>query len=220
MKEVISLLISPIIFLFLFLYLHYKYPHGQFRLLFKALGLGMVMAIPVILFDQLAQYINIDGAKSIRRMFLYAFVFVGFVTELSKFIPLHGHVMKNRSFNGPPDGIVYAIAISTGLTTLYAVYYFLFGTHVEGDALFMYALGPVNALLAVIMGFFAGMGKLRKNRFIDSMTGIGAATFFHGLFRFALLSNDRLFYFLIAGGILFIALILIRKSLTTPPDSY
>ena len=223
MKEAISLLISPIIFLFLYLYLHYKYPHGQFRLLFKALGLGLLMAIPVILFDQLAQWINIDGAKSLRRMFLYAFVFVGFVTEVCKFIPLHGYVMKHKTFNGAPDGIIYTIAISTGLTTLYAVYYLLFGTHVEGDSMYLFAIGPINALFAVILGFFVGMGKVRKNRFIDTMTGIGAAAFFHGLFRFSLLSvinDDFLFFYLIAGGILFIALILLRKSLTTPPESY
>jgi RsiW-degrading membrane proteinase PrsW (M82 family) len=145
---------------------------------------------------------------------------VGFVTEVSKFIPLNGYVMKHKTFNGAPDGIIYTIAISTGLTTLYAVYYLLFGTFVEGDSMYMFALGPVNALLAVVLGFFAGMGKVRKNRFIDSMTGIGAAAFFHGLFRFALLSNDRLFYYMIAGGILFIAFILLRKSLTTPTDSY
>jgi RsiW-degrading membrane proteinase PrsW (M82 family) len=220
MKEAISLFISPIIFLFLYLYLHYKYPHGQFRLLFKALGLGLIMAIPVILLDQLAHHLRLDGALSIRRMFMYSFVFVGFVTELCKFIPLYSHVMKHKTFNGAPDGIIYTIAISTGLTTLYAIYYVYFGLHVAGDLIYMYALGPVNALLSVVLGFFVGMGKARKNKFIDSMTGIGAAAFFHGLFRFTLLSNDHLFFYLVTGGILFIALILLRKSLTTPLDSY
>ena len=222
MKEAISLLISPIIFLTLYLYLKYKFPRGQFRLLFKALGLGLIMAIPVIFFDQFAQWINIDGAKSLRRMFLYSFVFVGFVTEVSKFIPLHGYIMKHKSFNGAPDGIIYTIAISTGLTSLYAVYYYLFGTHVDGDIMYMFALGPVNALLAVVLGFFAGMGKVRKNRFIDSMTGIGAAAFFHGLFRFSLLSiinDDYLFFYMITGGIFFIALILLFKGLTNSTDS-
>lgn len=222
MKEALSLLISPIIFVLLFLYLKYKFPRGQFRLLFVALGLGVLMAIPVILFDQLAQLTNIDGAKSIRRMFLYSFVFVGFVTEFSKFIPLHGIIMKHKSFNGAPDGIIYSVAISTGLTSLYAIYYFFFGTHVDGDVMYLWSLGPANALFAIILGFFAGMGKVRKNRFIDSMTGIGAAAFFHGLFRFSLLSminGDYLFFYLITGGIFFIALILLRKSLTTTPDS-
>ncbi len=220
MKEVISLLISPIIFILLYLFLRYKYPHGQFRLLFKALGLGLLMAVPVILADQLAHYLNMDGALSIRRMFLYSFVFVGFVTEISKFIPLYGYVMKHKTFNGAPDGIIYTIAISSGLTTLYSIYYLYFGLHVPGDTIFMYAVGPVNALLSVVLGFFVGMGKARKNKFIDSMTGIGAAAFFHGLFRFTLLSNDQLFYYMVAGGIFFIALILLRKSLTTPLDSY
>ncbi|MDY0103989.1 MAG: PrsW family glutamic-type intramembrane protease [Lentimicrobium sp.] len=220
MKEAASLLISPIIFLFLYLYLRYKYPQGQFRLLFKTFGLGLLMAVPVILADQLAHYLNIDGALSIRRMFMYSFVFVGFVTEISKFIPLYSFVMKHKTFNGAPDGIIYTIAISTGLTSIYSIYYLYFGLHVVGDTILMFAVGPVSALLAVILGFFAGMGKVRKNKFIDSMTGIGAAAFFHGLYRFTILSNDHLFYYLVSGGILFIALILLRKSLTTPLDSY
>lgn len=220
MKEILPLLISPLIFLMLFLYLRYKYPKGQFRLFFKALGLGCLMAIPVILANMLANYLNLDGALSIRRMFMYSFVFVGFVTELSKFIPLFTTIMKHKSFNGAPDGIIYTITISTGLTTLYAIYYQYFGVKVEGDWLYIIAIGPMNALLAVILGFFSGMGKVRKNKFIDSMTGLGAAAFFHGLFRFTLLSNDNLFFYLVAGGLLFISIILIKKSITTPLDSY
>lgn len=220
MKEILPLLISPFIFLMLFLYLRYKYPKGQFRLFFKALGLGCLMAIPVILANMLANYLNLDGALSIRRMFMYSFVFVGFITELSKFIPLFSSIMKHKSFNGAPDGIIYTIAISTGLTTLYAIYYQYFGVKVEGDWLYIIVVGPMNALLAVTLGFFSGMGKVRKNKFIDSMTGIGAAAFFHGLFRFTLLSNDMLFFYLVAGGLLFISIILIRKSITTPPESY
>jgi RsiW-degrading membrane proteinase PrsW (M82 family) len=220
MKEILPLLISPLIFLILFLYLRYKYPKGQFRLFFKALGLGCLMAVPVILANLLANYLNLDGALSIRRMFMYSFVFVGFVTELSKFIPLFTSIMKHKSFNGAPDGIIYTIAISTGLTTLYAVYYQYFGVKVEGDWLYIIVVGPMNALLAVTLGFFSGMGKVRKNKFIDSMTGIGAAAFFHGLFRFTLLSNDMLFFYLVAGGLLFISIILVKKSITTPTDSY
>ncbi|MBW6490772.1 MAG: PrsW family intramembrane metalloprotease [Lentimicrobium sp.] len=220
MKEILSLLISPLIFLLLFLYLKYRYPQGHFKLFFKAFGLGLMMAIPVIIADQVAHYLNLDGAISIRRMFMYSFVFVGFIFELSKFIPLATKIIKHHSFNGVPDGIIYTLAISTGITTLYAIYYQYFGLKVPGDEIYMLVIGPMNTLLAVILGFFAGMGKIRNNRFIDSMTGLGAASFLHGLFRFTLLSNDPMFFYLVAGGILFIAMILLRKSLTTPPESY
>lgn len=219
MKELLPLFISPALFLLLFAYLKYRYPKGQFRLFFTAFGLGLLMAFLVILSDMLANYLGMDGARSIRRMFLYSFVFVGFMSEFGKFLPLYSKIMKHKSFNGAPDGIIYSLAISTGLTTLYAAYYHFFGLKVEGDWLYLIAIGPVNALLAVLVGFFTGMGKIRQNRFIDSMTGVGAATLFHGLFRFTLLSNDTLFFLLVAGGILFIALILIKKSLTSATES-
>lgn len=220
MKEILSLLISPLIFLILFLYLKYRYPKGQFNLFFRAFGLGLLMAIPVIIADQVAHYLNLDGAISIRRMFMYSFVFVGFIFELGKFIPLASKIIRHHSFNGAPDGIIYSIAISSGITTLYAIYYQYFGLKVPGDEIYLLAIGPVNALLAVILGFFTGMGKIRNNKFIDSMTGLGAASFLHGLFRFTLLSNDPVFFYLVAAGILFIAAILLRKSITTPPESY
>lgn len=218
MKELLPLFISPALFLLLFAYLRYRYPKGQFRLFFTAFGLGLLMAFLVILSNMLANYLGMDGARSIRRMFLYSFVFVGFMSEFGKFLPLYSKIMNHKSFNGAPDGIIYSLAISTGLTTFYAAYYHFFGLKVEGDWLYLIAIGPVNALLAVFVGFFTGMGKIRQNRFIDSMTGLGAATFFHGLFRFTLLSNDTLFFLLVAGGILFIALILTKKSLTSRSD--
>lgn len=214
-----TLLISPLLFVCLYFYLKYRYPKGEFGLLFKALLYGLVMALPLVALDQAAHYLRIDGAMSLRRMIIYSFVFIGFAHEFSKFLPLHYDITRRKIFGGAADGIVYAIAISLGLTTMFAIYYLFFGNHTEGDWLYLITIGPMNALFAVILGFFSGMGKMRKNRFIDSMTGLGAATFFHGIFRFTLLSNDILFFTAFAAGTLLIAFILIQRSRYIKPDS-
>lgn len=214
-----TLLISPLLFVCLYFYLKYRYPKGEFGLLFKALLYGLVMALPLVALDQAAHYLRIDGAMSLRRMIIYSFVFIGFAHEFSKFLPLHYDITRRKIFGGAADGIVYAMAISLGLTTMFAIYYLFFGNHTEGDWLYLITIGPMNALFAVILGFFTGMGKMRKNRFIDSMTGLGAATFFHGIFRFTLLSNDILFFTAFAAGTLLIAFILIQRSRYVKPDS-
>jgi Na+-driven multidrug efflux pump len=68
--------------------------------------------------------------------------------------------------------------------------------------------GPANAIFGVMMGFFIGLGKLRKIRFIDAMTGLGAAIFFHALYDFCLLTKDykMLWAFFIGATIIGISL--------------
>lgn len=219
MERYSTLLISPLLFICLYFYLKYKYPKGEFRLLFMALLYGFIIALPLIALDQAAHYFRIDGARSLRRMIMYSFIFIGFAHEFFKFLPLHYDITRRKIFGGAADGIVYAMAIALGLTTLFAIYYSFFGNHTEGDWLYLITIGPMNALFAVILGFFTGMGKMRKNRFIDSMTGLGAATFFHGVYRFTLLSNDVLFFAAFAAGTLLIATILIHRSRYIKPDS-
>ncbi|MFU8844036.1 MAG: hypothetical protein ACNA7V_09545 [Bacteroidales bacterium] len=58
------------------------------------------------------------------------------------------------------------------------------------------------------MGFFVGMGKSRENRFVDSMTGMLGATFFHALYNFCFLTEDmRLLLFLSIGAAIFVLML-------------
>jgi hypothetical protein len=61
-----------------------------------------------------------------------------------------------------------------------------------------------------MMGFFIGLGKLRKMKIIDSMTGLAAAVFFHGLYSFCLITKDfkLLLAFFVGSTIIAISLCL------------
>lgn len=220
METIVGLLISPLIFLSLFLYLKSRYPAGEFDLLIKAFVWGCLVAIPVILADQAAHYLQIDGARSIRRMIVYSFIMIAFISEFSKFLPLRLSLVKRNRFSGPNPGIHYSVAVALGLATIYAIYYAFFSERSGADHLYFFSIGPMNAILGVIMGFFLGMGKLRKNLFIDSMTGLAATIFFHGIYRFTLLTQDIMLFWLFAIGALFIAGILIFKSKKVTAESY
>ncbi len=220
MVTIVGLLISPVIFLALFFYLKYKFPGGGFDLLFRAFIWGCIIAIPVIMADQVAHYLQIDGARSIRRMIVYSFVVVAFVSEISKFLPLRLSIVKRNRFSGPNPGIHYSVAVALGLATIYAVYHAYFSAMSGADTVYYLSIGPMNAVLGIIMGFFLGMGKLRKNLFIDSMTGLAATIFFHGIYRFTLLTSDITLFWLFVTGTFFIAAILVFKSRKATADSY
>lgn len=220
MDNIAGLVISPLAFLFLFLMFRFRQPKGDHQMLVKSFIWGCLVALPVILADQVAHYFVIDGARSIRRMITYSFVIVAFVSEISKFLPLRFSLVPRINFRNPADGILLSVAISLGLSAIYAIYYIYFSARSGHDPAYFLSIGPMNALFGIIMGFFAGLGKLRKNLFIDSLTGVGAAILFHGIYRFILLSKDITLFALFALGTVFIAWILIYKSRKITTDSY
>lgn len=220
MVTIVGLLISPLIFLFFLLYLKYRIPGSDFNLITRAFFWGCLFSIPVIFADQAAQYLQIDGARSIRRMIAYSFVVTAFVIEVCKFLPLRFSLARKIQFSGPNPGIHYSVAVALGLATIFAVYHAYFSDRSGADQVYFLSIGPMNAILGIIMGFFVGMGKLRKNLFIDSMTGLIATIFFHGIYRFTLLTQDVTLFWLFALGALFIVGILIFKSKQIIAESY
>jgi len=212
MEQIPGFLISPAIFLGIYFFLKSRYPQDDFQLFVKAFFWGIFMIIPVILADQAAHYLKIDGARSIRRMFAYSFVIVAFIYELSVFLPLRFSTFNRRHFKGPINGIIYTTAITLGLTSIYAIYYVYFCDQSGLSDYYFWSMGPINTLIAVILGFFTGLGKIRKNQFIDSMTGLGAATVFLGIYRFALLSSDIALFWMYLVVSLLISAALISKS--------
>ena len=213
------LLISPSLFLLLLLLVKRRYPSMGYRLLMRSAMYGLLIIIPVIVLDLLAREYKVDGSHGLRRMFFYAFIVVGFVIETAKFLPLIFDITRTRSFLGAEEGIVQATAMSLAFTTLYAIYGMFVMTGVNGDLIFLVTMPLMNVIFSIILGFFIGMGKMRRNRFIDSMTGLGAAIFFHGIYRFTLLSQDDIFLIIFAAGSLLIALILLRRSVYIRVDS-
>lgn len=212
MINIIGLLIPPVLFLLLILYIRIIAKTVTVKLLLKAFIWGCVVTLPVILADQLAHQLHIDGARSIRRMIVFSFVAIAFVSEVSKFIPLRFSLIRKIAIAGPLQGIPVSMAVSLGLATVYAIYYIYFSDRSGADHIFLFSIGPMNAILGLILGFFTGMGKHRNNLFIDSMTGLGATIFFHGIYRFTLLTGDITIFGLFALGTLFVSGILIYKS--------
>ena len=204
----LSFAISPIIALMIYLFLRYRFPGGSFNLLFRSFLWGMASIVLVLVVQLLAHVFHLDHLNSIRRIAFYSLVVTAFFSEFSKFFFLKVFCYPRENFKSPVDGIIYSVMIAMGFATMNSILYFLNIPNLKVNTVNLVTAGPANVIFGVMMGFFIGLGKIRKIRLIDSMTGLSAAVFFHALYSFCLLTKD---YKLLAA--LFIGSVIIVISL-------
>lgn len=185
-----SFIIPPLIALLVYLYLKYRFSNGSFNLLFNAFLWGMFSIVLVLIVQIAATFLGLDKLTNIRRIIFYALVISAFFAEFGKYVILRGFIYPKKEFKTPVDGIVYSVMISMGFATMNNILYFINIPHLAVNIPNALTAGPANAIFAVMMGFFIGVGKLRELRFIDSMTGLAGAVFFHALYSFCLLTKD------------------------------
>lgn len=206
--NIVSLMIPPLIAVLLYLYFRFALKLPSSSLLFKSFIWGMISIVLVISVQIFASYFGLDKLNNIRRILFYAVVIMALFSELGKFFFLKGFIYPKEGFKTPVDGIIFAVMISLGFATMNNILYFFSIPGLTVNTANALTAGPANVIFGVIMGFFIGLGKLRKMRLIDSMTGLAAAVFFHGLYDFCLLTKDYrlLWAFFIGATIIGISL--------------
>jgi protease PrsW len=203
-----SLFIPPLIAFLIYIYLRYKFRQFSYSLLLKSFLWGMVSILLVLAMQFFASFFQLDNLNNIRRVLFYALVIMAFFAELGKFFFLKGFVYTRAEFKTPVDGIIFGVMISMGFATMNNILVFINIPDLNVNVVNALTAGPANVIFGVLMGFFIGLGKLRKMRFIDSMTGLAAAVFFHALYDFCLLTKDYrlLWAFFIGSAIIAISL--------------
>ena len=162
-----SFAISPILILAFVLYLKFKFSIKSYVNIRNAVLLGIIGVVVLLLANYLIELQWGGDYKNMRRMAFFVFVVIAFSSELAKFIPLKFSFYKLSNFSGPFEGIIYSIFISLGFsmvaTVLYA--YDIVGSldKFHNFTLFLYTLPLASLVFAIVMGFFVGMAKLRKN---------------------------------------------------------
>lgn len=203
-----SFFIPPLIAFLIYLYLRYKFTKFSYSLLWKSFLWGILSILLVLAIQLFASYFQLDKLNNIRRVLFYALVVMAFFSELGKFFFLKAYVSTRPEFKTPVDGIIFGVMLSMGFATINNILYFVSIPNLNVNIANIFTAGPANVIFGVMMGFFIGLGKLRKMRFIDSMTGLAAAVFFHGLYAFCLLTKDYrlLWAFFIGSSIIAISL--------------
>jgi protease PrsW len=197
----LTFVIPPLIASLIYLYLRYKFTRWSFSLLFKSFLWGMISILLVLVVQLLASYLELDRLNNMRRVIFYSLVVTAFFAELGKYIFLRGFVYPKDVFKTPVDGIIFSVMISMGFATMNNILYFINIPDLSVNVANALTAGPANVIFGVMMGFFIGLGKLRKMRFVDSMTGLTAAVFFHALYSFCLVTKDyRLMWAFFTGA--------------------
>lgn len=215
MSQIIPLFIAPFIFLILVIIARIGMEKKDWVLFMSSYFFGFIAVIPMILAVFLVSNYWLQHVQSIRRILFFSFLLIGFLSEFSKFLILRYKYIPNDMLTKPFDGILYSILISMGYATMANVYFFFEWSYTENLSTVLYTLPFANLLIAIIMGFFIGLGKFRSSTHADSFTGIGAAMFFQGFYNFCLFSQDFLLLGLVAFGTLIICIMLMVKSLNT-----
>jgi RsiW-degrading membrane proteinase PrsW (M82 family) len=144
-----------------------------------SLLVNLVIAIPI---DSI---IPIDE-HDLTNQAIHAFGVVAFLEELSKFIFVRGILYRNKNFNEPLDGIIYAVMVSMGFATAENIIYVWDGG-VDAAFVRMFSAIPAHALFAVLMGYWLGKAKfIHAMEFRYSLIGLLTATLFHGLYYYFL----------------------------------
>lgn len=208
------LLIPITIAIALFAFLRYKYPNGTLKPLVYSFILGVIAAFGALFILYFAGLLGLDQPKSLKRITLLSFVVLGGSQEFFKFLVLRFYAVPLKIFRGSADGMVYSIAISMGMTLIMMTAYIL-NPLFRGYEFYhpmLATLAVANSFTAITMGFFVGMGKERNNAIIDSMTGLVAAAFLHGLYKFCFFTHEYLLA--VVAGILTLSIVAFFISLT------
>jgi len=205
---ILSLLLAPLLAIIVVAIVWTKRGKDRYPGLLQSFVWGMGSILIILLFQFIARQFGVDELKNIRRIIFYSFVVMGVGSELGKYLVLRYHNFPKNSFNGPLDSIVYSVMISMGFVFMGNIVYLFLPIYSEVDPIYSISVVFANLFFAVILGFFIGMAKTRENKFVDSMTGLFAAAFFHALYNFCFFTEDyRLLIFLSIGAFIIVVLL-------------
>ena len=151
----IILAVFPNIFLAYFIYKKDLYETEPRKLLLISFFFGAVAVIPILVLEL------IFNQNFFSNLLLYSFLGIALIEEGVKFLILRFYIYNKSDFNEPIDGIVYAVMIGLGFSTIENIMYVM-NNGIEVAALRMYTAVPLHAACGVLMGYFIGLSKQYK----------------------------------------------------------
>ncbi len=160
----LALALAPAFAIMIYIYIKDKYEREPVLLLLKNFGLGATASIVItVIFGAIGKwFFPITDPLSIVQQFVKAFVVVALVEEFSKYVIVRYYAQRNKEFDEPFDGIVYAVMVSMGFAALENVMYvFQFGMDQRNCKSIYRSSSSRN--VRNINGVFYGKSKVCKN---------------------------------------------------------
>ena len=185
----ILIAILPVLFFCVMVVWADRHERESFIPLLISFGLGMLIVFPVIWIEEritLASWFDLQDSK---QLLLYVFIAIALTEELFKGLCVFLIPYRQKYFNEPFDGVVYAVMVSMGFAVVENVNYVLdFGLE-TGIARALTAI-PAHATFGIISGYYFGRSKFdTKRRWPLIIIGFFAAIILHTLYDFFILQE-------------------------------
>lgn len=182
--DYIALAIAPGLAICLFIFHRDAYNREPKLNMIVSFILGAVSVIPAFFIET---YFYDGFSSSITGMAMRAFLVVALTEEACKFTALKFYSYRQRSFDEPLDGIVYAVMVSMGFATVENILYVTnsaeAGIGYQVALLRMFLSVPAHATFGVLMGYHVGRAKFNPARQTALLVlGLFWAVFFHGTY--------------------------------------
>jgi RsiW-degrading membrane proteinase PrsW (M82 family) len=208
------MVVSPVLLIVVIIFLKNKSTLASFTNIRNSIFFGLAGVVLLFLSSYLADMIWHGSLHNMRRLAFFVFVIIAFSSEFGKFIPMRFISYRLPSYKGPLEAIIYSIATGLGFSTFASVLfaYGIVGKPIDNLTLFLFLYPFANIVFSIALGFFLGMGKLRKNTLIDHATGLFLATFLHGMFYFSFITSDGRLFIITLIGLIIISVTLLYRA--------
>lgn len=208
----LALALAPGAAISLYIYLKDKHEREPLGLLLMSFFYGVLSVFVTFLISWPLEMIVLNK-QSAAELFADAFFKVALVEEFSKFVFIRFILFRNRNFNEPFDGIVYAAMVGMGFATLENILY-VYQYGVPTGILRMFTAVPAHACFAILMGYYLGRAKFSKEKNLYfTLLALISATVFHGLYDYFLFITFVPGIWIGAAISLIVAIILSRKAI-------
>lgn len=184
------LAILPPIIIGYYIYQKDKYEKEPLSLILKSFLFGSLAILPAFILE------TIYDKSLFPNLFLFAFFGVGLVEEGVKYFFLKNYIFKNKEFNEPMDGIVYAVMISLGFATVENIFYvFVYADDSLSVAITrMFTAIPLHAVCGVILGYFVGLAKFSFDQKALLFKGLFLAVLIHALYDYFIFAGHMFIF--------------------------
>ncbi len=186
--------LAPVVIILAFIYVRDKYEKEPLSLLLKSLGLGILIALPVVLIETWLMRI-MPVLSDIGIAFYEAFIVAAFTEEVFKFAVLYFLIRKSREFDERFDGIVYAVFISLGFAAIENILY-VYDSGITTGLFRAFTAVPAHALFGVSMGYYFALSKFKTEKSnVNMFKALAVPIVLHGIYDFILMTGHP--YFLV-----------------------
>ena len=181
----LAIAMAPGVAIGVYIYLKDHHEKEPISLLIKSFFYGVFSTFVTLFISSIiSQFVTINELD-VSEQAVNAFVIVALVEEFSKFIFVRGILYRNKNFNEPFDGIVYAVMVSMGFATFENIFYVAEGG-ISVALTRMFIAVPAHATFGILMGYFLGKAKFEHKKSYYAFHALGIATLFHGAYDYFL----------------------------------